>query len=138
MQNGRYGPYLKCGKESRSLESEEQIFTITKEEARELLKQPRVRGRAAARPPLAEFGTDPVSGKNVVLKDGRFGPYVTDGETNASVPRSEDINRLTAQRALELLAARRQKIAENGGVKKRRATKRSTGAKRSTGTKRKK
>lgn len=138
VQNGRYGPYLKCGKESRSLESEEQIFTITKEEAQELLKQPRVRGRAAARPPLAEFGTDPVSGKNVVLKDGRFGPYVTDGETNASVPRSEDINRLTTQRALELLAARRQKIAENGGVKKRRATKRSTGAKRSTGTKRKK
>nr|WP_239539037.1 type I DNA topoisomerase [Arcanobacterium pluranimalium] len=127
-QNGRYGPYLKRGSDSRSLESEEQIFSITLEEAEEVFKQPKVRGRAAAKPPLAEFGKDPVSGGTIVLKDGRFGPYVTDGETNASVPRSNDINQLTAERAQELLVARRLKIAENGGPKKRNATKRTVKA----------
>ena len=128
VQNGRYGPYMKRGSDSRSLESEEQIFTITLEQAEEIFRQPKVRGRAAARPPLAEFGEDPVSGGKIVLKDGRFGPYVTDGETNASVPRSEDINQLTAERAQELLVARRLKIAENGGPKKRNATKRTVKA----------
>ncbi|MDY5584407.1 MAG: type I DNA topoisomerase [Arcanobacterium sp.] len=123
-QNGRYGPYLKRGSDSRSLESEEQIFTITLEAAEEIFRQPKQRGRAAAQPPLAEFGIDPVSEKPIVLKDGRFGPYVTDGITNASVPRSEDINQLTAERAQELLVARRLKIAENGGPKKRNAVKR--------------
>ncbi|MFC5370899.1 type I DNA topoisomerase [Arcanobacterium bovis] len=127
-QNGRYGPYLKRGSDSRSLESEEQIFSITLAEAEEIFKQPKVRGRAAAKPPLAEFGKDLVSGGTIVLKDGRFGPYVTDGETNASVPRSEDINQLTAERAQELLVARRLKVAENGGPKKRNATKRTVKA----------
>ncbi|WP_124054399.1 type I DNA topoisomerase [Arcanobacterium ihumii] len=127
-QNGRFGPYLKRGSDSRSLESEEQIFGITLEQAEEIFKQPKARGRAAAKPPLAEFGKDPVSGGNIVLKDGRFGPYVTDGETNASVPRADDINQLTAERAQELLVARRLKIAENGGPKKRNATKRTVKA----------
>lgn len=123
-QNGRYGPYLKRGSDSRSLETEAQIFEITLEEAEEIFRQPKKRGRAAAKPPLAEFGDDPVSGKPIVLKDGRFGPYVTDGITNASVPRADDINQLTAERAQELLVARRLKIAEQGGPKKRNATKR--------------
>lgn len=123
-QNGRYGPYLKHGADSRSLETEAQIFTITLEQAEEIFKQPKPRGRAATQPPLAEFGEDPVSGKPIVLKDGRFGPYVTDGITNASVPRSDDINQLTAERAQELLVARRIKIAEQGGPRKRNATKR--------------
>ncbi len=119
VQNGRFGPYMKRGSDSRSLESEEQIFTITLEEAEEIFKQPKTRGRTNTAP-LAEFGADPVSGGNILLKDGRFGPYVTDGQTNASVPRSEDINQLTAERAQELLVLRRIKIAENGGVKSRR------------------
>ncbi|WP_353067501.1 type I DNA topoisomerase [Arcanobacterium hippocoleae] len=127
-QNGRYGPYLKRGSDSRSLESEAQIFEITLAQAEEIFRQPKQRGRAAAKPPLAEFGDDPVSGKPILLKDGRFGPYVTDGITNASVPRSDDINQLTAQRAQELLVARRIKIAEQGGPKKRNGAKRTVKA----------
>jgi Uncharacterized C-terminal domain of topoisomerase IA len=85
-RNGRYGPYVQKEKESRSLESEEQLFTITVEEALALLAQPRQRrGQRAAQKPLREIGTDPVGGKEIVLKEGRFGPYVTDGETNASL-----------------------------------------------------
>ncbi len=86
VQNGRYGPYAKKGSDSRSLESEEQLFTLTMEEARALFAQPKQRGRAAraaAAPPLRELGEDPASGKPIVLREGRFGPYVTDGETNA-------------------------------------------------------
>ncbi|MFC5281543.1 type I DNA topoisomerase [Arcanobacterium canis] len=127
--NGRYGPYMKRGSDSRSLESEEQIFTITLDEAEKIFAEPKKRGARTAKPPLAEFGPDPVSGKNIVLKDGRFGPYVTDGETNASVPRSDDINQLTAERAQELLVARRLKIAEQGGPKARNKAKKTvTGA----------
>ncbi|CAM5693419.1 DNA topoisomerase 1 [Streptomyces tendae] len=84
-QNGRYGPYLKKGTDSRSLQTEEQLFDITLEEALAIYAQPKQRGRAAAKPPLKELGTDPVSEKPVVVKDGRFGPYVTDGETNATL-----------------------------------------------------
>lgn len=124
VHNGRYGPYLKRGSDSRSLASDEQIFTITLAEAEELFKQPKQRGRAAAKPPLAELGVDPVSGGKILLKDGRFGPYVTDGEVNASVPRSDDINQLTPERAQDLLAARRLKIAADGGTKTRSKTKR--------------
>ncbi len=83
--NGRYGPYVKQGKETRSLESEEQLFTATLEDALALLAAPKTRRRRAAAPPLKELGDDPVSGKPIVVKDGRFGPYVTDGETNASL-----------------------------------------------------
>lgn len=136
VHNGRYGPYMKKGSDSRSLETEEQIFTITLDEAAEIFKQPKQRGRAAAKPPLAEFGIDPVSGGKIVLKDGRFGPYVTDGETNASVPRSEDLNQLTDERARELLVARRLKIAEQGGTTSRNKTKRTVkSGKKKTGAK---
>ena len=110
VQNGRYGPYVKHGAESRSLESEEQMFAITMDEARALLAQPKPRGRAAraaAAPPLKELGPDSVSGKPIVLREGRFGPYVTDGETNASLRKGDTIEAITPQRAVELLAERR-------------------------------
>src|SRR5688572_24507217 len=108
-QNGRYGPYVKKGGESRSLESEEQLFTVTLEEALELLSRPKERGRGTPKPPLRELGPDPVSSKPVVLKEGRFGPYVTDGETNASLRRGDDPETVTIERAAELLADRRSK-----------------------------
>ncbi|HEY7793810.1 MAG TPA: type I DNA topoisomerase [Gaiellaceae bacterium] len=109
-QNGRYGPYVKKGTESRSLESEEQLFTIGLDEALALLAQPKQRrGRGQAKPPLRELGPDPVSGKPVVLKEGRFGPYVTDGETNASLRRGDEPETVTIERAAELLADRRSK-----------------------------
>jgi DNA topoisomerase I len=109
VSNGRYGPFLKKGTETRSLESEEQLFTVTLEEALALLAQPKQRGRGAAKPPLKELGADPASGKPIVLKEGRFGPYVTDGETNASLRRGDDVDALTTERAVELLAERRSK-----------------------------
>ena len=109
-QNGRYGPYIKKGSESRSLESEDQLFSVTLEQAQAMLAEPpRRRGRRAARGPLKELGPDPASGKPVVLRDGRFGPYVTDGETNASLRRSDSLEGLTLERAVELLAERRAK-----------------------------
>ena len=109
-QNGRYGPYVKRGTESRSLESEEQLFTITLDEARALLAEPpKRRGRRGARGPLRELGTDPASGRPIVLREGRFGPYVTDGETNASLRKGDTIEGLTTERAVELLAERRAK-----------------------------
>ena len=108
-QNGRYGPYVKKGTDSRSLEKEEQLFTLTLAEAKDLFSQPKARGRArgAAAPPLRELGDDPGSGKPMVVKSGRFGPYVTDGETNASLRKGDDVDTLTVQRAAELLADRR-------------------------------
>src|SRR5579884_3474147 len=109
--NGRYGPYVKKGKESRSLDSEEELFTITLEEALAKLAQPKQRGRRAAAPPLRELGSDPVSGKPVVLKEGRFGPYVTDGETNASLRAGDAVDSITAERAYELLQIRRESPA---------------------------
>jgi DNA topoisomerase-1 len=116
-QNGRYGPYVKKDTESRSLESEEQLFTISLEDALERLAKPKERrGRGQAKPPLRELGADPVSGKPVVLKEGRFGPYVTDGETNASLRRGDDPETVTIERAAELLADRRSK----GPVPKRK------------------
>lgn len=108
-QNGRYGPYLKKGSDSRTLPSEDQLLTITLDEALEIYSQPKQRGRGAAKPPLREFGADPVSGKKVTVKDGRFGPYITDGETNVTVPRAETVEDLTAERAYELLADKRAK-----------------------------
>jgi DNA topoisomerase I len=107
-QNGRYGPYVKRGADSRSLDSEEQLFTITLDEALALFAQPKTRARrSAAAAPLRELGADPISGKPMVVKEGRFGPYVTDGETNASLRRGDSIEELTADRAAELLADRR-------------------------------
>jgi DNA topoisomerase-1 len=109
VQNGRYGPYVKKGADSRSLEDEEQLFTMTLAEAKELFAQPKARGRgrAAAAPPLREFGNDPTSGQPIVAKEGRWGPYVTDGETNASLRQGDAVESLTPQRAAELLADRR-------------------------------
>jgi len=109
VQNGRYGPYVKKGTDSRSLESEEQLFTLTLAEAKELFAQPKTRGRrtGAAAPPLRELGQDPATGKAMVIKDGRFGPYVTDGETNASLRKGDEVAAITDQRAAELLADRR-------------------------------
>ena len=131
-QNGRYGPYLKKGADSRSLETEEQIFTVTLEQALELFAQPkRRRGQAAARGPLRELGTDPQSGRPVVIKDGRFGPYFTDGETNVTLRRGDDPATVAPERAYELLAEKRAK----GPAKKRttrRATARKTTARKSS------
>jgi len=109
VQNGRYGPYVKKGTDSRSLESEEQLFTLTLAEAKELFAQPKTRGRrtGAAAPPLRELGQDPATGKPMVIKDGRFGPYVTDGETNASLRKGDEVAAITIQRGAELLADRR-------------------------------
>ncbi len=107
-QNGRYGPYLKKGTDSRSLTDEEALFTVTMDEALALYAQPKTRGRsAAAAPPLREVGPDPAGGKPMVIKDGRFGPYVTDGETNASLRKGDEVETLTLERAAELLADRR-------------------------------
>jgi len=114
--NGRYGPYVKKGKETRSLESEEQLFTATLEDALALLAAPKARRRRAAAPPLKELGDDPVSGKPIVVKDGRFGPYVTDGETNASLRAGDSVDSVTPERARELLQERR----ERGPAKPRR------------------
>ncbi|TQL66524.1 DNA topoisomerase-1 [Nocardioides albertanoniae] len=130
-QNGRYGPYLKKGTDSRTLSSEDQLLTITLEEAEQIYSQPKQRGRAAAKPPLKEFGPDPVSGQPMVVKDGRFGAYVTDGEYNATLRAADDLETLTAERAAELLADKRAK----GPAKK--STKRTTKktAKKSTAKK---
>ncbi len=108
-QNGRYGPYLKKGTDSRSIETEQQLFDITLEQALAVYAQPKTRGRAAAKPPLKELGADPVSGRPVVVKEGRFGPYVTDGETNATLRRDDDPETVTPERGFELLAEKRAK-----------------------------
>ncbi len=108
-QNGRYGPYLRKGKETRSLESEEQIFTVTLDEAVAKLAAPKQRRGRQAAPPLKELGADPASGNPVVVKDGRWGPYVTDGETNASLRAADSVDTITLDRAAELLQARRDR-----------------------------
>ncbi|MFC8449227.1 type I DNA topoisomerase [Kitasatospora sp. NPDC057223] len=133
--NGKFGPYLKRGTDSRSLTSEEQILTITLDEALAVYAQPKLRGRAAAAPPLKELGTDPVSERPVVVKDGRFGPYVTDGETNATLRKDDEVESLTPERGYELLAEKRargpvKKVAKKAPAKKAAATK--TAAKKTT------
>ncbi|GAB3944529.1 type I DNA topoisomerase [Corynebacterium tapiri] len=128
-QNGRYGPYLKKGSDSRSLASEEEIFTVTLEQARRIYAEPKRRGRAAAKPPLKMLGDNDVSGKPMSVKDGRFGPYVTDGETNASLRKGDTPETLTDARANELLSERRAKEAAEGGAKpkkKKSSVKRTT------------
>ncbi len=122
-QNGRYGPYLKRGTDSRSLTTEDQLFSITLEEALAIYAQPKQRGRAAAAPPLKELGNDPVSGQPIVVKAGRFGEYVTDGEYNATLRKDDSVEAITLERAAELLAERRakgpaKKAAKRGGAKK--------------------
>ncbi|MFJ9248897.1 type I DNA topoisomerase [Streptomyces sp. NPDC101776] len=122
-QNGRYGPYLKKGTDSRSLTAEDQLFTITLDEALEIYSQPKQRGRAAAKPPLKELGTDPVSEKPVVVKDGRFGAYVTDGETNATLRSDDSVEEITPERGYELLAEKRAKSPAKKTAKKAPAKK---------------
>ena len=138
VHNGRYGPYLKKGADSRSLESEDQIFTVTLDQALELFAQPkRRRGRAAARAPLRELGTDPDTGRPVVIKDGRFGPYVTDGQTNVTLRRGDDPATVTPERAYELLTDKRAKgPAKKRTIRKttRKTTKRTTGRTASSST----
>ena len=133
-QNGRYGPYLKKGTDSRSLETEEQLLAISLDEALGIYAQPKARGRAAARPPLKELGPDPVSGRPMVVKEGRFGAYVTDGETNATLRKEDVLETLTPERGAELLAEKRAR----GPVAKkpaRRAPAKKATAKKATGKK---
>jgi DNA topoisomerase-1 len=138
VQNGRYGPYLKKGTDSRSIESEEQIFTITLEQALAIYAQPKQRGRSAATAPLKELGNDPVSGQPVVVKAGRFGEYVTDGEYNATLRKDDSVDAITIERAAELLAERRAKgpakKAAKRGAKKSPA-KKTSAAKKASGKK---
>jgi DNA topoisomerase I len=123
-RNGRYGPYIQKGKESRSLEAEEQLLSIDLPGALALLAQPKQRRgqQRAATKPLRELGTDPVGGKEIVLKEGRFGPYVTDGETNASLRKGDDPETVTLDRAVELLAERRAKGPAKKGGRRRKAS----------------
>ena len=125
-QNGRYGPYLKKGSDSRSLGSEEELFTITLDEARRIYAEPKRRGRAAAKPPLKRLGDNDVSGKPMSVKEGRFGPYVTDGTTNASLRRGDTPETLTDARANELLSERRAKDAEKAAAGPAKSTRKST------------
>jgi DNA topoisomerase I len=147
-RNGRYGPYISKGDDkgadARSLESEEQIFTVTMERAKELFAEPkRRRGQAAPKPPLRELGADPVSERPVVVKEGRFGPYVTDGETNASLRKGDLVEEITIERAAELLqirretnppkkkaAPRKKSAAKKSAAKKKSATKKKSAAKK--------
>jgi DNA topoisomerase-1 len=142
-QNGRYGPYLKKGTDSRSIDSEDKLLSITLEEALKIYAQPKQRGRAAAAAPLKELGNDPVSGQPVVVKAGRFGEYVTDGEFNATLRKDDSVESVTLERAAELLAERRakgpatKKTAKKGAKKSpaKKATAKKTTAKKSTAKK---
>jgi DNA topoisomerase-1 len=129
--NGRYGPYLKKGTDSRSLESEEKLFTTTLDEALAIFAQPKQRGRRAAAAPLKELGPDPVTQGVVTVREGRFGPYVTDGETNASLRKGDDVESITIDRAAELLADRRAR----GPATKKKTTAKKTAAKKTTAKK---
>ena len=132
-QNGKFGPYLTKGEgekpDSRSLESEDQLLTVTLEQALFLFSEPKRRGRSAPKPPLADLGLDPASGRPMLVKDGKFGPYVTDGETNASLRVGDIAETLSPERGAELLQARRDYIVENGGPAAKKAAKKSTAKK---------
>ncbi|CAA9381420.1 type I DNA topoisomerase [uncultured Nocardioides sp.] len=136
-QNGRYGPYLKKGTDSRTIASEEQLLTITLEEALAVYAQPKQRGRGAATAPLKELGNDPVSGQPVVVKAGRFGEYVTDGEYNATLRKDDTVDAITLERAAELLAERREKGPAKKTAKRgaKKAPAKKTAAKRTTAKK---
>ncbi len=122
VQNGRHGAYLKAGADSRTLTSEDQLFSITLEEALEIYSKPKERRRGVAKPPLKELGIDPTTQKPLIIKDGRFGMYVTDGETNATLRRGDTVEAMTIERGLELLAGRRAWEAENGGAARPKKT----------------
>jgi DNA topoisomerase-1 len=123
--NGRYGPYVKKGDDFRSLENEEAMFTVTLEEAEAIFAAPKTRGRRTAAPPLRELGADPATEKPLVIKEGRFGPYVTDGEYNASLRRGQTPESLTIEEASEMLADKRAK-----GPAKKKAAPRKAAAKK--------
>ncbi len=129
---GRYGPYIKRGDDTRSLLTEEQLFTVTLDEALALLAAPKPRGRAAAKPPLKDLGVDPLTDKPVVIKEGRFGPYVTDGESNASLRQGQTIELMTIEQASEMLSAKR---AAGPAPKKTAAAKKAAPAKKTTAAK---
>jgi DNA topoisomerase-1 len=133
VTNGRYGPYLKKGKETRSLETEEQLFTVTLDDCLRLLAEPKRRRGAQSAPPLRELGEDPNTGKAMVIKDGRFGPYVTDGETNASLRKGDTVEEITVDRGAELLADRRAR-----GPAKKKAKKKAPAKKKKAPAKKKK
>ena len=134
-QNGRYGPYLKKGNDSRSIDSEEKLFTITLDEALKIFAEPKRRGRQAA-DPGREIGTDPASGQTVTVKSGRFGPYVTDGEYNATLRQGDDPATITIERAAELLAERRARgPAKKAAKKTAKKTTKKAAAKKSTAKK---
>jgi DNA topoisomerase-1 len=133
-QNGRYGPYLKKGTDSRSLTSEDQIFDIVLDEALAIYAQPKARGRQAATAPLRELGADPVSGGPIVVKDGRFGPYVTDGTTNATLRKDDAVESITLERGAELLAEKRAKGPATGRRGARTAPAKTTTAKKAAKT----
>jgi DNA topoisomerase-1 len=120
-QNGRYGAYLKHGTDSRTLTSDDQIFSLSLDGAIEIYKQPKVRRRGVAKPPLKELGVDPETSRPLILKVGRFGMYVTDGESNATLRRGDTVEAMTLERGLELLAGRRAWELENGGAKPKKA-----------------
>ncbi|MBM7807198.1 DNA topoisomerase-1 [Geodermatophilus bullaregiensis] len=132
--NGRYGPYLKKGTDSRSLESEDRLFTVTLDEALAVFAQPKQRGRRAAAAPLKELGADPVTQGQVTVREGRFGPYVTDGETNASLRKGDDVETISLDRAAELLADRRSRPTTKKATRKTAAAKKTT-AKKTTAKK---
>ncbi|MGQ4561521.1 type I DNA topoisomerase [Dermabacteraceae bacterium P7054] len=129
-QNGRFGPYLKKGTDSRTLDAEEKLLTITLEEAEAIYAQPKQRGRAAAKPPLKELGVDPTSEKPIVVKDGRFGPYITDGTTNVTLRKDDVLEELTHEVAVERLAEKRAK----GPAKKRTTTRKKATTTKKTAT----
>jgi DNA topoisomerase-1 len=139
--NGRYGPYVMKEKDYRNIDSEDRLLEITLDEALKIYSEPKVYKRGgsnlAAKGPLKEFGVDPVSEKNVTAKDGRFGVYVTDGETNASLGKGDRLEEISPERAYELLAIRREAIIAKGGTpgKKAKATKKKAAAKKKAATK---
>ena len=144
VQNGKFGPYLtkespEEGKkaDSRTLPTEESLLTITLDECLALLKEPKRRGRAEPKPPLKELGLDEVSGQKMVVKDGRFGPYVTDGEYNASLRKGDTVEEITDQRASELLALRRERGPAKKAKKKSTAKKKKAPAKKKAAAKKK-
>ncbi|HEX4863869.1 MAG TPA: type I DNA topoisomerase, partial [Acidimicrobiales bacterium] len=135
--NGRYGPYLKKDNDTRSLDSEDQLFSVNLDEALALFAQPKTRrGRGASAAPLREFGDDPVSAKPIVLKEGRFGPYVTDGTTNASLRKGDTVEGMTPERAQELLAERRSAPPRPGRARKAAGAKKASSAKKASTAKR--
>ena len=131
VQNGRYGPYLRAGVDSRTLTSEDQLFSLTLDEAIEIYSKPKERRRGVAKPPVKELGNDPTTQKPLIIKDGRFGMYVTDGETNATLRRGDTAEGMTLERGLELLAGRRAWEAENGPSPKKSRKRAASTAKKS-------